>query len=88
MTFNITKEQLLEKSQLIPEFDSDFIFEEKGQEDDIFVDDGSLHIRINGTRICFEIGQEVTKKEFKDASVRIQKTLFGEVVSKEALQDF
>ena len=83
----ITKQELLEKSQLIPEFDSDFVFEDEDQVDEIFTDDGSLHIRVDGTRVCFEIGQDVSPKQFREVSTRIQETLFGEVISKDSLKD-
>lgn len=41
----------------------DFSFKEPGQEDEVFYDDGTVHVRRNGLRHCFAVPECVSEKK-------------------------
>lgn len=48
----------------IEDGDGDYVFEEADRQNEVFNDDGSLHIIFNGIRHVWDIGQEVSSSEY------------------------
>lgn len=53
----MTKQEVISIAETVAEFDSDFVFDEPGSKNEAFYDDGTIHVRVDGTRVCFDVGQ-------------------------------
>jgi hypothetical protein len=58
------------------EFDEEFVYADNGK-NEVFEDDATIHVRINGTRVCIGFDQFKTKQSVIDRAEKAANKFFG-----------
>ena len=57
MENKMNKAEMVERLSSMKEFEEDFVYDDPNEKDDVFSDDGSVHVRRNGVRFVFWVGE-------------------------------